>query len=139
MANGLDASGFLLRVIFSAALVIGTYNPTAYSYFSWLNAEGSAALGPLHALLGMILLIAWIIFLRATFLSLGVLGISLGAALFACVIWLFVDLGWLSMESTNALTWLVLVLVSLILAMGLSWAHIRRRLSGQVSVDDIEE
>lgn len=138
MAKEMDAGGFLLRVVFAIALVFGTYNPTEYSYASWLLAEGTE-FGPVPALLGVVLLIAWIIFLRATFLSLGVLGICLGAALFGCVIWLLVDLGWLSLDSSGAITWVALLLVALILAVGLSWAHIRRRLSGQVSVDDVED
>ena len=29
--------------------------------------------------------------------------------------------------------------LSLILAVGLSWSHIRRRLTGQVDVDDLED
>jgi hypothetical protein len=88
---------------------------------------------------GVALLIAWIVFLRATFLSLGWLGIILGAALFGCFIWLLIDIGWLSMDSTGAITWLVLLLISLILAVGMSWSHIRRRLTGQVDVDDVED
>ena len=77
-------------------------------------------------------------FLRATFNSLGWLGIGLGVALFACLLWLLIDMGWLTTESTSALTWMSLVVVSLILATGMSWSHIRRRLSGQIDVDDVE-
>jgi hypothetical protein len=69
----------------------------------------------------------------------GWLGICLGGALFACVLWLFVDLGWLSLESTGTITWLVLLILSLILATGMSWSHIRRRLTGQIDVDDVED
>ena len=133
-----DVGSLLLRWLFAAALVFGTYNPTDFSYFSWVFSEG-VEFGPVPALVGVGLLIAWIVFLRATFLSLGWLGIILGAALFACVIWLFVDLGWLSLDSTSAISWLALLLLSLILAVGMSWSHIRRRLTGQVDVDDIED
>ena len=69
----------------------------------------------------------------------GWLGIILGAALFGCVIWLFVDLGWLSLDSTGAITWVALILVAFLLAVGMSWSHIRRRLTGQFDVDDIED
>lgn len=133
-----DIGSLLLRWLFAAALVFGTYNPTEFSYFSWFFAE-SFEFGPVPALVGIGLLIAWIVFLRATFLSLGWLGIILGAALFGCVIWLFVDLGWLSLESTSAISWLALLLLSMILAVGMSWSHIRRRLTGQVDVDDVED
>jgi hypothetical protein len=69
----------------------------------------------------------------------GWLGIALGTALFACFIWLLIDFGLLSLESTSALAWLALVLVSLLLATGMSWSHIRRKLSGQLDVDDVDD
>ena len=138
MASEFNALGFLARWAFAVALVFGSYNPTEYSYFNWVVSAGTD-IGPLEALAGVALLIAWIVFLRATWLSLGWLGITLGAALFACLIWLLVDLGWLTLDSGGAFTWLVLLLLSLILATGMSWSHIRRRLTGQFDVDDIED
>lgn len=135
MASEFNAAGFLGRWIFALALVMGTYNPTDYSYISWIAAQGTE-FSPTIALVGIALLIGWVIFLRATLRSLGLVGIGLGAALFGCVLWLFIDLGWLSLEQTGALTWIALVLVSLILATGLSWSHVRRRLTGQLDVDD---
>jgi hypothetical protein len=136
--NEFDVVGFLLRVVFAMLLVFGTYNPTAYSYASWV-LSGDVGFEPVPALVGVALLIAWIVFLRATFLSLGWLGIILGAALFSCFIWLLIDMGWLSLDSSGAVTWVALLLISLILATGMSWSHIRRRLTGQVDVDDIED
>jgi hypothetical protein len=138
MAKEFNAVSFLLRALFAVALVFGTYNPTDYSYVSWVFS-GDAGFEPVTALVGIVLLIAWIIFLRATFLSMGWLGIILGAALFACLIWLLIDIGWLSLESTSAITWLALLLIALILATGMSWSHIRRRLTGQYDVDDVED
>jgi hypothetical protein len=138
MANEFNAVSFLGRWVFAIALVFGTYNPSGYSYVDMLFAEG-AEFGPVTALIGVALLIAWVVFLRATWRSLGMIGIALGAALFGCLIWLFIDLGWLSLESTGALTWLALLLLSLILAAGMSWSHIRRRLSGQFDVDEVDD
>jgi hypothetical protein len=138
MASEFNAVGYLGRWIFALLLVLGTYNPTDYSYVSWIAADGTE-LGPAIALVGVALLIGWVIFLRATLRSLGFVGIGLGAALFGCLVWLFIDMGWLSLEQTGALTWIALVLVSLILATGLSWSHVRRRLTGQVDVDDNDD
>jgi hypothetical protein len=138
MASEFNIGSFIGRWAFAAILVFGTYNPTQYSYIGWVFAE-ETSFGPLVALAGVALLIAWIIFLRATFLSMGWLGIILGAALFGCVIWLFIDLGWLALDSPSAISWVVLVFLSLILAVGMSWSHIRRRLTGQFDVDDIED
>ena len=69
----------------------------------------------------------------------GWLGVSLGAALFASIIWLLVNIGWLSLDSTGVITYLALLLLSLILATGMSWSHIRRRLTGQFDVDDMDD
>jgi len=138
MATEFNAGSFIGRLLFAAILVFGTYNPTDYSYVSWVMAE-AAEFGPIQALIGVVLLIAWIVYLRATFLSMGWLGIILGAALFGCIVWLFVDLGWLSIDSSGAITWVALILVAFLLAVGMSWSHIRRRLTGQFDVDDIED
>lgn len=137
MANNFTAASFFLRWVFAAVLVISTYNPSDYSYISWVLSERSFT--PLIAILGLILLTGWIIYVRATFMSMGWLGVILGSALFACIIWLFVDLGWMTLESTGVLSWLALILTSLILATGMSWSHVRKRLTGQIDVDDVED
>jgi hypothetical protein len=133
MANEFTVGGFLARWLFAAALVFGTYNPSEYSYFNWVR---TAEFGPVMAMAGIALLIAWIVFLRATMESMGILGIVLGGALFGCLIWWLIDVGVLAVHSTNALTWIILLVLSFILAAGMSWSHIRRRLTGQVDVDE---
>jgi Na+/melibiose symporter-like transporter len=135
MSSEFSFVSFLARWLFAAVLVAGTYNPTQYCYVSWVLSE-SASFGPIIALTGVALAIGWIIFLRATLESMGLLGIVLGGALFACLIWLFIDMGWLSVDSPTKLTWVILLVLSLILASGMSWSHIRRRLTGQVDVDE---
>lgn len=138
MAKEFSSASFLGRWVFALALVMGTYNPTAWCYFNWATAE-STSFGPVVAILGIVLLIGWIVFIRATFMSMGWLGITLGAALFGCVVWLMVDQGWLTLDSEGTIAWVVLVILSLILAAGMSWSHIRRRLSGQFDVDEKDD
>jgi len=138
MATEFTAGSFLGRWVFAIILVFGTYNPSGYSYISWLLDEGTE-FGPVLAIVGLVLLIGWVIYVRTTFLSMGWLGIILGSALFASVIWLLVNLGWLSLDSTSVITYLVLLLLSLILATGMSWSHIRRRMTGQFDVDDMDD
>lgn len=138
MASSFSLPDFLGRWLFAAALVFGTFNPTGYSYVGWMTAE-STEFGPVPALATIALIIAWIVFIRATLLSMGVLGVVLSAALFACLAWLFVDLGWLSLDAGNTQTWIILTVLSLVLAVGMSWSIIRRSMSGQVSVDDVED
>ncbi len=138
MATEFNAGSFLGRWLFALVLVLGTYNPTQWSYYSWVTAE-STTFGPIVAIVGIVLLIGWIMFIRATFMSMGWLGIVLGAALFGCLVWLLVDQGWLSLESEGMIAWVVLLILSLILATGMSWSHIRRRMSGQFDVDEKDD
>ena len=137
-SNEFNLLSYLGRLLFAAVLVFCTYNPTDYSFVDWVFSEEST-FGPVMALAGVALLIGWIIFLTATFQSLGWLGIILFGLLFACVVWLFIDLGWLSLESTSATTWVVMILLALVLGTGMSWSHIWRRMTGQVDVDDVED
>lgn len=138
MASSFGADNFFVRWLFALALVLGTYNPSAYSFIGWILSE-NFSIGPVPVVLGVVLLIAWIIYLRATFNSLGWLGVILGLALFSSLMWLLIDVGLLSLEAKGTMSWLGLVLVSLLLATGMSWSHIRRRLTGQIDVDDVED
>ena len=138
MAKEFNAVSFLGRWIFALILVLGSYNPTQWCYYSWATAE-TTSFGPIVAIVGIVLLIGWIMFIRATFMSMGWLGITLGAALFGCIVWLFVDLGWLALDSEGTIAWVVLIILSLILAVGMSWSHIRRRMSGQFDVDEKDD
>ena len=138
MATEFNAGSFIGRWIFALVLVLGSYNPTEWCYFSWATAE-TTTFGPIVAIVGLVLLIGWIMFIRATFMSMGWLGITLGAALFGCIVWLMVDQGWLALDSEGTIAWVVLIILSLILAVGMSWSHIRRRMSGQFDVDEKDD
>lgn len=137
MAGSFGVSSFVGRWLFAILLVFGTYNPTGYSYVGWAMQESGVT--PVIAIVGLLLLTGWIIYLRATFLSMGWLGIVLGAALLGCIVWLFADLGWLNLQDVSVMSWVVLVIVTLLLAVGMSWSHIRRRLTGQVDTDAVED
>ena len=130
--------GFVLRWLFALALVLLTYNPHAYSYYHWALLA-VPEVSPEKAVAGIVLLIGWVIYLRATLRSLGPLGLGLAIAFFAALVWLLIGWGILSPESPTVLLYVVLVVVSLVLATGLSWSYVRRRLTGQSDVDDIDE
>jgi hypothetical protein len=131
------AKGFLLRWLFAFALVLLTFNPSGYSYYHWLVA-GLPKVTPVVAVCGLLMLIGWIVFIGATLRSIGSIGIVLAAALFAALLWLLVSQGWLDLRNTRALVWIALVVLSLILAVGMSWSHVNRRLTGQTDVDTVD-
>jgi hypothetical protein len=137
-ATSFSFADFSVRVIFSVALVFLTYNPTQFSYVSWLldYAEGEL---PLVVLAGIALLIGFVIYIRATLRSIGLFGMALAAAFTAALIWVLVDFGIVDVEGGNTLQWIVLATIAVILGIGLSWSHVRRLLSGQADVDDVDE
>lgn len=131
-------TAFLIRWAAAIALVLVTFNPTSLNYVQW--ARGSyASQTSFVALIGLVLLVGYIIFLRATFRSIGYVGIGLVIVLVGAVLWVLWDIGWISLENPDFLTWVGLFALSLIMGVGLSWSIIRRRLSGQFDVDDVEE
>lgn len=138
MDEQFDFGGFLLRAAFALALVLLTFNPSGYSYAHMLS-NGFPHVTPLEAVCGIVLLIAWIVFLGATLKSIGIFGMLLAFALFAALIWLVVSWGWVTLSDTHVITWIGLVILALILAIGMSWSHLYRRWSGQATVDEVDE
>lgn len=134
----LTASGVALRFLFALLLVLLSYNPSGYSYFHWVHYSFSD-ITPYVVIAGVILLIGWGIYLKATLNSLGLIGIIALAALFACLVWLFIYWGFLSVTDISAMAWVIEILLAALLAVGMCWSHFTRRMSGQVDVDEIEE
>ncbi len=135
--KNITATGVLLRFLFALVLVLGTYNPEGYSYFDWALRDISA-FTILKAFVGVVLLIGWAMYVRATIQSLGTVGLILAIAFFVTLLWLIVDIGIVPADSVRAITWLVLVAMCGVLTAGMTWSHIRRRVSGQFDVDEVD-
>jgi hypothetical protein len=133
----LTFGGMMLRLLFAALLVFATFNPSGLSYAHWLSKD-FPHVTPLVVVAGLGLIIGWVVFVRATLRSLGMLGLVLSALFFGALIWLLVSWGWLDLHNTSAVSWILLVITSLVLAAGMCWSHIRRRLSGQSDVDEVD-
>ena len=133
-----NLGSFLGRLLFSVALVLLTFNPTGHSYFHWL-ADGFPSIQPLEAIAGIALLIAWLVFVRTTLAAIGTLGLALLVAFFAAVVWWVVSQGWLDVSNRSAMAWVVLLVLGLVLGIGMSWSHVRQQLSGQSSVDRVDQ
>jgi len=138
MARQLGWTGVLWRFLFALVVVLGTYNPSGYSYIQW-GIVHLRPVDPVKLVIGILLLIGWVIFVRATLRSLGGLGLILVSALCAALLWLVIDWGLIPRDSIMAVTYAVLVIISIILTVGISWSHVRRRLSGQADMDDVDE
>ena len=138
--NKFNFVSFTLRLLGTIALVLLTYNPTGYSYFHWVQDSlipQGTGFGAEHAFSGVVMLIGWTILIRSTLQSLGALGLILAAAFIGTLVWLMTSHGIVEVESSTAITWAALLSLATLLAIGMSWSHIRRRLTGQVDVDDV--
>ena len=67
------------------------------------------------------------------------LGMLLILAIVAALLWVLHDFGLLTLRKSNENIWLGIFALSLVLGIGLSWSHVRRRLSGQADMDDVDE
>ncbi|MEP2139272.1 MAG: DUF6524 family protein, partial [Erythrobacter sp.] len=72
----------------------------------------------------------------AVFRGIGRLGVILILAVFAAFVWVMYDFGWLSLDNPSALTWIALIALSVVLAIGMYWGILWRRISGQIEADD---
>jgi hypothetical protein len=129
-------AGFLARWAAAILLVMVTYNPTGTSFVHWV-ADVFPKVQPLQAVAGIALIGAWGFFLHSTKQALGTFGMAVAAAFFAALVWLFVSQGWLSLSDTGAITWVVLGMLSFLLALGLSWSHVEKRVAGTTNVDEV--
>lgn len=130
--------GFLLRWLGAFALLSASYNPSQWNFFRWAEANFQNQL-PLTVFLGLLLAVAFLIYAAATLRSLGAIGMLLVAAVFAALIWVLVDWGVLTTGNSALNIWLGILALSLVLGVGLSWSILWQRLSGQATVDEVDE
>lgn len=129
--------GFFLRWLFAFLLVALTYNSTQLNFVAWSIRNWPDQM-PLIALFGLLLLIGYIIYLRATLRSIGPFGMILVLALVGALLWVLYDAGLLDLANRTLSLWLGIIALSLVLGIGLSWSLVRRKLSGQADVDDVD-
>jgi hypothetical protein len=141
---------FLVRWALALILVFATFNPSGYSYYHWVlpmlseaqaggGGESGATNLALKALAGIVLLIGYVVYLRATWRSIGPIGMALAAALLAALVWVTIDFGLLDLSRPTVLTWILLFAFATIMALGISWSHVRRRVTGQADMDDVDD
>ncbi len=132
-----DFYSFLIRFVVALVLVFASYNPSGYSWYHWFMQEPNK-FNALLLFAGVVLVIGWAIYLRATVRSLGATGTLLAIAFFGSLVWLLIDYDLLSLSDVTILQYVVLFMLGAILATGISWSHIRRRMTGQADVDEVD-
>lgn len=132
-SSSLSAGGFLFRWMAALILVLGTYNPTPYNFVTWVMDDASRGEQlPLKLLIAAVMIIGYVIYLRATFESIGIIGIVLVLLFFAGIIWLLLDYGILDLREYGTIAWVILFVLATVMAIGMSWSFIRQKLTGQI-------
>ena len=135
--SGFGWDSFIVRFIFAIIVVFATYNPESVSYYHWVT-EALAEFSVVKAFVGVILIIAWVILIRATLGSLGAIGIILAAAFFGLAIWLVIDVLGLSADNSRMISYIIEIMLASVLSIGVSWSHVRRRITGQIDTDELD-
>jgi hypothetical protein len=143
MANGPGPAGIAARLLAALVLVFATYNPEGYSFYHWAIAPllgQTTSTGPASVkfLLGILLLGGWGVFLNATRRSIGMGGAALVIAISGALVWILLDFGIVSASSARGISYVVLLCLSVLLAVGMSWSHVSKAMSGQVDMDQTD-
>ncbi len=129
--------GLLLRWVFAFLLLALTYNPTQWNYVRW-SMDNYIEEQPLAVLLGLLLLIGYIIYLRAMLRSIGGFGMFLVLSVVAALVWVLYDWNTLSLENQSLNTWIAILALAIVLGIGLGWSIVRQMLSAQVDMDNVD-
>ena len=131
----LRIGGLIGRFAASLAVVLATYNPSGRCYVNWVTAT-FPHVAPLQAVAGLLLLVAWLFLVHATWRSLGALGVVLGLAFFGALVWLMVSFGWVSLSNHGVMVWIVEIIIACLLSIGLSWVLPKLRVKRRAVVEE---
>jgi len=127
----------LALFIYSALLVLGTYNPSGVSVWHWLSqAADWRGMWPVYVVVALILVGLWLLFLTAIRKSMSLGGISLIVLIVALLCYLPVHFHAVNVNQ-NSISWLALCGLIVVVGFGGSWARIWFYLFGQRSVDTV--
>jgi len=130
-----EIEGLFLRWIAATGLVFATYNPSEFCYVHWAQ-NSTMDNAPYVIFVGLILAVGFAIFFRAIRHSLGLVGLALVLALLGSGIWSLTHLGLIDFGNHSTRVYVVLISLATTMAIGLDWSILRRRISGQVDVEN---
>jgi hypothetical protein len=126
----MDTLGVLVRTLACFFLVFATWNPSGYNFVWWATHDPGATASEIAAA-GAALFGLYVFFGRIAWLSLGPDGItaSLGI-LFAGYLTLY-EFNIIDLWQRETFIYVILATVSFVLAIGMVWSLLKRRISGQ--------
>ena len=126
---------FLLRWLVTLFLVFATYNPSGRSFYHW--AVGGEAPSTIVAVVVIGLAACYNFLMRSTWRSIKPFGTILVAIFLGLFNLMLVDLGIVNVTGGWVISVMVLISISTLLAVGVSFSAIRARLAGQIDSDDV--
>jgi hypothetical protein len=126
----MTTGGVLVRTLACFLLVFATWNPTGYSYLTWARYSPWATI-PEIAVAGTLLLGMHILFWRIAWLSLGADGVTAAVAILLAGVFTLSEFGLVDLWQGQVWTYLLLMGFSLLLALGVVWSLLKRRIVGQ--------
>jgi len=123
----------ILRILFALAIVIATWNPTGWSYVQWALIDTST-FDATKALLGVLLVAAWLLCIRATWVSLGLMGLVLAAIVIGVFVWWLLSMGIVSSDQ-GTMQWIGVIAIGVVLGIGMGWSLFRAKATGVVETD----
>ena len=125
--------GMLVRILFAVILVVATWNPAGVSYVQWSLIDTST-FDATKALVGVLLAAAWLLCIRATWVSLGLMGLVLAAIVIGVFVWWLMSMGIVSTDQ-RTMQWICVLAVGIVLGIGMGWSLFRAKATGQVETD----
>ncbi len=123
--------------VYSALLVLGTYNPSGISIWHWLSqAADWGSMWPVYVVVGLVLIGLWLLFLTSIRKSMSIGGISLIVMIVGLLCYLPVHFQAMNVNQSS-ITWLALCGLIVVVGFGGSFSRIRFHLFGQRSVDTV--
>ena len=122
--------GILVRTLACFLVVFATWNPTGYSFLSWARYSPWAT-APEIAVAGTLLLGLHILFARIAWLSLGADGVSAAVAILLAGLLTLWEFDLVDIWQSAVWPYLLLSGFSLVLAIGVTWSLLKRRIVGQ--------
>ncbi|ETW94974.1 MAG: hypothetical protein ETSY1_32590 [Candidatus Entotheonella factor] len=130
-------NSILALFVYSALLVLGTYNPSGVSVWHWLSqATDWPGMWPVYVVVGLLVIGLWLFFLTSIRKSMSIAGISLIVLIVALLCYLPVHFQAMHVNQ-GSLTWLGLSGLIVVIGFGGSFSRIRFYLFGQRSVDTV--
>jgi len=122
--------GILVRTLVCFLVVFATWNPTGYDFVAWAR-HSPWATGPEIAVAGTSLLALHILFVRIAWLSLGADGITASLAILLAGVLTLYEFDVINPWRGETGAYLLLGTFSLVLAIGMVWSLLKRRIVGQ--------